>query len=347
MCGILFTDKLTRNTRRILPHLAVAMESRGTDSWGYTDGNRVMKFVNTITENFHVPRGWDERPFICHTRAASVGEVIIENAHPFDYTNETTRHRVVGIHNGGVRNWRALNVKYNREFTCDSMHIFKHLADAVPVKDLDMSGVIVWMENHDGIVRYTRSSSTAISIAKLKTGEIIGCSEEIPLRRACRIARCEIDSFWNVDDELEYCIADGTIYSDRKMPFDTEYTISFHGQQQVHGGHHNAGFPSGSNTSGSSGKVERGGNSFAHPKGIYTKCTFCGGTLDASLDEVVLCSKDLERFVEFMDRDARKQRVLLLPPAPNSITTQDDLNDILPPTHEVTEYEHIDTRFIQ
>ena len=35
----------------------------------------------------------------------------------------------MGIHNGCITNHEALNIKYERKFEVDSMHIFAHIAE--------------------------------------------------------------------------------------------------------------------------------------------------------------------------------------------------------------------------
>ncbi len=328
MCGILFTSQLTRTTRRILPHLAVAMETRGADSWGYTDGATVTKFDNQITKNFHIPRGWDNRPFICHTRAASVGDVTVENAHPFDFTD---KRRVVGIHNGGVRNWQALNNKYDRKFDVDSMHIFKHLAEEREVDDLHMMGVIVWMENADGIVRYARSTSNSLAIAQLTTGEVIGCSEGPPLAAAMRMARAELKTFWKVDSDLEYKIERNVVYHDRPLPFWTtkQYVPSNNVGQQ--------GSLQGINFGRRSYTPPKGENEFNRSRGKnYTNCAFCGNVLDTKATELVSCWDCIEKFAEGMDKVYRVDAAV---EARLAATQKLDEDSNLPPA--MTELERI------
>lgn len=295
MCGIAFTDKVTPVTRKMMPLLGICMEKRGDDSWGISDGNTVIKFDHEISKNIHPvfnQRLWNNRPLLIHTRAASVGPVSQPNAHPFDYTGKL---RVVGIHNGSCSNWQALNTKYGRDFEVDSMHIFRHLADNLDPGELHMRGVIAWIENNDGILRFARASSTSIYIAQLDTGEFIGCSEEEPIRLAAKLASTSITGWWKVEDEEKYSIDGGKLYRLGGMRF--WKTIVTH--TVVDSRNYRRGRNVGVNSAFS-------GSTFIRPKEGYTRCGFCGGNLVPDLGESVICQSCLRKCVEHKDYVIRR-----------------------------------------
>ena len=136
MCGIAGFSHTTDVTRRMAPHLLWDIESRGKDSWGATDGLDTVRVLgpvtNTYVDNRDIIEGWERTIF--HTRGASTGEVTVENQHPFYFVEgeENTpgwKRSIMGIHNGIVNNHSELNRKYSRNFSVDSMHIFKHLVE--------------------------------------------------------------------------------------------------------------------------------------------------------------------------------------------------------------------------
>lgn len=99
-----------RKIAHIVTALSIAMEARGTDSTGVAtirDGK--YKLMRRTKKARHVVSGINrlsrEMPsvFIGHTRAATVGAVVKENAHPFH------KGDVIGAHNGSVTNWRTID----------------------------------------------------------------------------------------------------------------------------------------------------------------------------------------------------------------------------------------------
>src|ERR1700734_3632924 len=164
MCGICGTSNLTDTTRRMMPYLLWSIEDRGRDSWGATDGTDCVKVLGPVTSSFerhadHV-LGWDRAIF--HTRAASTGEVTVENQHPFRFVRGGTidpegniidtpedpwLKTVVGIHNGIVSNHLELKNKYSRHnFDVDSMHIFRHIVDGRPMSEIYGWGNLAWYD---------------------------------------------------------------------------------------------------------------------------------------------------------------------------------------------------------
>lgn len=137
MCGIFGFTKVTRRTRDLAPFLALAMEKRGRESWGYgfvTHNNTIhaKKYPQNICKDWFTigkpPR--NARAIIYHTRAASQGAISKDNAHPFEF--ETIGGgRLIGIHNGVITNHYELNEENNTDFKVDSKQIWYHLANGM------------------------------------------------------------------------------------------------------------------------------------------------------------------------------------------------------------------------
>lgn len=242
MCGIAGFSHTTDVTRRMLPHLLWEMEGRGRDSWGATNGVDILKEVGPVTQSFEKHRkeifGWNRAIF--HTRGASTGDVTITNQHPFVFSAGTPgepdwKRTVVGIHNGVVVNHNTLNEKYQRNFTCDSMHIYKHLAEDRDMSEIYGWGNLAWYDydktHPDGYLRMLRFNQDALEIAKLSTGEIVFCSTSAPIVRAAAMAGSSVALFYSLQNENIYSVEfdndKPTLYhSQKKMNFGNRYDCS-------------------------------------------------------------------------------------------------------------------------
>lgn len=179
MCG-LFGWYLQRPDRRVVPlgaALSVLMDLRGTDSWGfYAYPHREDK--GTLTHSPIYKRGLGTFAMdvpsrglkgftmvMAHCRAASVGDVTVENAHPFHIGS------VVGAHNGGIRNWNQLNKEYNRDFDVDSQHIFAHIDEQRPLKELHGYGAITYVHKDEPQrVHMCRWNAGTLAVARVFYG---------------------------------------------------------------------------------------------------------------------------------------------------------------------------------
>ena len=88
MCGIFGYSRRTAVTEAMAPYLAWEMEERGSQSWGMTNGTKIIKHASSIIDSWEWPtiEEWGDGPLIVHTRQASRGAITEENAHPFSST---------------------------------------------------------------------------------------------------------------------------------------------------------------------------------------------------------------------------------------------------------------------
>jgi asparagine synthetase B (glutamine-hydrolysing) len=208
MCGIFGFSELTENTRRLAPVLGLLMEARGDDSWGAAGNGRYLKFGCAISKNFELPEYFNDRPLIVHTRAASVGAVCMENAHPFYFEKENNEGWICGIHNGHINNHKDLAKQYNREFKVDSMHIYRHILDGNPLSELNGWGALAWFDSLRGnlIINMARFNMNDLSVVRLETGEIIFASTRIALDKACGLTMNKIKSHFPIGENKRYQI---------------------------------------------------------------------------------------------------------------------------------------------
>lgn len=206
------------------PTLAIAMEQRGDQSWGVTDGEFIHKQKGSITDTFV---DCDLDGPVYHTRMASVGAVSDRNAHPFHFE---AKNIVTGVHNGHISNYFALKNKYNRnDAEVDSEHIFMNIAEGKPVADLAGNGAVVWYEQpaDKSMARrrfFSRFNTEALHFAKMKSGEIVFASTADSIRIAAQLASAKIDFFYKTEEKVRYWLeekgkGDFALYHDLKLPW--------------------------------------------------------------------------------------------------------------------------------
>jgi hypothetical protein len=200
MCGVFGASRITPSVAKILPILGWEMESRGKDSWGASDGDEIIRHIGPITDSYELPEDWERGIF--HTRSASHGSPKdIENCHPFNF-QKGDGSWVIGIHNGIVTNHQALNTKYQRDFKVDSKHIFANLANGFGVGDLEGYMALAWFEG--GEMNFARANTFDLHIATLEEGELVFCSTNSPLQKACRMMGNPIKTNWKVEEYHHY-----------------------------------------------------------------------------------------------------------------------------------------------
>jgi hypothetical protein len=240
MCGIFGFTKVNQRTRAMAPFLALAMEQRGQQSWGYaflTHDNALHsnKFPDNIFHDWmkkgRPPR--NSRAIIYHTRAASMGAITRANAHPF--TMKTLGGgTIVGIHNGVVTNHAELNNENDTKYTVDSQQIWHHLSKGLDTKNIKGWGstccFIQDKADHDkSYMCFLRFNHDCLNVYRLPDDDgFVFCSEAGPIKESARLVygkdhtkltkiRIDTEKFYGVSyDPLE---GEGTIYSLWKQAF--------------------------------------------------------------------------------------------------------------------------------
>lgn len=216
MCGIFGYSELNDESRALMPYLACAMQGRGKDSWGGTDGQDVFKMLKPISEGYCVKDFDDYQQGVFHTRAASQGAVSLDNQHPFTFYREDGSP-VVGVHNGCIGNHDELNKKFDRKFEVDSMHVYAHIAEKKALNDIHGWGALAYFDN--GQMSFCRFNMEDFHLFKLKSGPIVFCSTKTPVLEFTRILGIEVEKEYTTRPETRYFIDDGDLKEGERMVF--------------------------------------------------------------------------------------------------------------------------------
>lgn len=179
MCGIVGyiaqNDGAFENARRGFLRYALMLDTlRGADSTGViTLRNKfTVKNFKSITSGYRfatsegfkdkVPNGWAT---IGHNRSATIGDISVDNAHPFQFGP------VSMVHNGTLRHDGSNFKTYDRSFEVDSMQI-AYAMSKVPVKkakevleQIDGDFCVVWTDTRDKSINMARNNTRPMHLA--------------------------------------------------------------------------------------------------------------------------------------------------------------------------------------
>lgn len=285
MCGIAYISRLTPKNVDLFMLMCYDMQERGEDSFGLTNGFDTYRWVKPFSCVWQEVKGildlWNRSGYtgysvLAHTRAASVGEVTLENSHPFRMVDPEDPARVVtGVHNGSISNYSALNAKYNRDFAVDSQQIFAHIAECKPTDELYGYGTVVWyetIEKPNGEVTkfdyFVTFNGGQVAVARFKEDDnhiIVLASTQDAVVKACSTQVDVEFKLYSTKPEHQYEIKDGVLLDNGPMEFgnrvvsykytegrstyqspthQSAYSSSTHPSQYVHSGNygHSSGF---------------------------------------------------------------------------------------------------------
>jgi hypothetical protein len=163
----------------------------------------ISKGVGPILEKLPAARMASLAGFL-HTRHATHGDVVAANAHPFVMGN------LVGAHNGVLSNHFELNTAHKRNFAVDSMHIFQHILDGLPMSDLKGYGAIEYFR--DGAFYVGCCNDGSLEVALTSAG-VVWASTADAITFACRQAGVELKHFYKVEQGKMYRIESDAMYT--------------------------------------------------------------------------------------------------------------------------------------
>lgn len=186
MCGLYgaFSDgKLSSPDFQRATTLAVLSELRGMDSSGVvmlaekdrklvaTHDKDIVTASQLLYGNQKISNAFkttDVFAFFGHSRAATVGDITKENAHPFKAGH------ILGMHNGTVS-------KLGDDTKTDSQAIFEMLAEDGLEKTLGEikygAYVLVWVDYQDCSLNIIRNKERPLNLVKCSSGAYFWCSE--------------------------------------------------------------------------------------------------------------------------------------------------------------------------
>lgn len=123
-----------------------------------------------------VYKGRDAVCMIGHNRYATQGEVVEENAHPFEFDN------VVGAHNGTVPHWSLRNLSNSKLHQIDSKAIFQHISDTDNLQELwdeaDGAMALVWWDKKRHVLNFLRNKERTLYYTIANNGKLYWASEK-------------------------------------------------------------------------------------------------------------------------------------------------------------------------
>lgn len=168
MCGIVgCAGNLEYRDKDALQTLMHLCELRGEDSAGYftvtKDSDEAVAFKNVGPTRYMFDTvQWDKlslynkRVFVGHCRKATVGGVSRQTAHPFTFDH------ITGVHNGTLRNWRALP---GLNEVTDSAMLYKNFAETgvrQTIEATDGAYALIWWDESEGVLNVLKNDERSL-----------------------------------------------------------------------------------------------------------------------------------------------------------------------------------------
>lgn len=185
MCGIVgFAGNLNYEQERAFDTLLVLDTLRGVDATGALSVKRdgvnynIVKTIGHAFDLLEHPKYKDikqgfSRVLLGHNRAATVGNITKNNAHPFEMDH------ILGVHNGTLFNKFSLH--QGDRFEVDSQALYNHIAvkglrDAI--NTVRGAYALVWYNYEDDTLNFLRNKERPLFIAKVKNKDVIAWASE-------------------------------------------------------------------------------------------------------------------------------------------------------------------------
>lgn len=214
MCGLFGIQRVTRGyddrLAVLFGVLSAMMDTRGGHSFGFYADGVIKRGLGDFTATVPSRNLATVQTLMAHTRFATTGAVEEKNSHPLEAGT------ILGCHNGIVHNDWELDRKYKRNHPVDSHQIFQHIADGLPLKEIEAYGAITYLDStKPDRIEAGRFHSGELTIAQLFDAKrLIGVawsSTYGAMASAAGAAGLTFEAY-KVEDDERYYLEDGEAY---------------------------------------------------------------------------------------------------------------------------------------
>lgn len=222
LCGVY--GQIGYKEKEALAHLSIFSQLRGLDSTGYIITSKEKKVKPSVVKElgglealvFNNQDMFDFKDFevkannlssiICHHRKATIGDITIDNAHPFEFSN------IIGMHNGTIHPWKMRDFKSYHLDKSDSNILLEEInnnLDDIPslFKYIDGAWALVWWNKRYKTISMLRNDKRPLILALANEGKTLFWASErwminVALTRAGVSKFEEIDLTELTEDEI-------------------------------------------------------------------------------------------------------------------------------------------------
>lgn len=214
MCGIVgVAGNLTMMTTGMFRDMLIFDTVRGMDSTGVVAVNndnsvKWEKELGGPTNLFALEKdsifdfkgrtGHMHKVLLGHNRAATIGKVTVDNAHPFEFSN------IVGVHNGTLDDW--FDLEGYKEFDVDSKALLNTIQKkgiAHTWKSFVGAAAVVWWDSNEKTLNFIRNDKRPLYYGYNKSKSVIFWSSEFWIAEIAAY-RNKVDLNKNDKDEVVY-----------------------------------------------------------------------------------------------------------------------------------------------